>query len=747
MTTKPSSRSEVNTFVQGLITEASPLNFPPNASYDEENFVLHTDGSRSRRLGMAYEPDYVTVPTGISSFELASVKTFSYVWKNVNGDPTLNILVTKGKTTLLFFDLREESISAGYMGSLNIAPLLVNIGSGGKKTWHGGGAASPKYLHYFSVSSIEGDLVAVGGNGDVGIITYTAPSTFTLTTKRITVRDLWGVEEDTAIEEDDPLHHPLVLSQAHYYNLQNQSWGITRYAYTADPIPLILGTYSYDDPVTIYKDKLGYYPSNSEAVWAGLQFQPQVGAAPPMEAMYPNLYKDLLGSGAPSAKGYYIIDLLNRGQSRVDEVNANQDRNPVLDAILEMTLLPEDFNSEGATLVHQFAGRVWYGGFIGSAQQTDERSPTLSDMVFFSQLVKNKQQITKCYQEGDPTSREASDLVDTDGGFIKIIGMGAQVGFGTLDSSLIIFAENGVWAVNGGSDYGFTASNYKVTKISNIGCGDAKAIVSLNSQVIFWSTEGIYNISKNNVGELVVTSVSEKTIQSFYMQFAQAACEGVFSPLDKSIRWVFRSGNYFDETGVTYELVLNTSLPAFSLNVIKSSNPTIAGIFIDPYTLQCKYITVSSFEGGTYYSIGYYRDPLFHDFGVDAKAFVLTGAQTAGDSGIVKQMPYLTLHFTKTEDGIDIDGNLRNPSSCLFRTQWDWAVKEGSNRFSRLSQGYRYRPALLAGDTYELGTLVVTTKNKIRGRGRAFALYMETEPEKDCKILGWNLSLNGNQIT
>ena len=33
---KPSKRVEVNNFVKGLITEASPLNFPANASLDEE---------------------------------------------------------------------------------------------------------------------------------------------------------------------------------------------------------------------------------------------------------------------------------------------------------------------------------------------------------------------------------------------------------------------------------------------------------------------------------------------------------------------------------------------------------------------------------------------------------------------------------------------------------------------------------------------------------------------------------------
>lgn len=739
MTTKPSSRSEVNTFVQGLITEASPLNFPANASYQEENFVLHTDGTRSRRLGMAYEPDYALTASGLTIDSLGFAKPSCYVWKDVGGDTSKHFLVVKGESSLFFFDLDRDNISGGYSAVVDISGILVNL-SGGVTAWDG-----PRYAHHYSISSIEGMLIVVGGSGAIGYISYTAPSTFTLETGRLKVRDVWGVEESHEPTEADVKYHPVTLTPEHYYNLQNQSWGVTRHAYTEDPVPLILGTYSYDDPVQIYKGKYNYYPSNSEVVWTGLQFQPQVGAAPPMESMYTTLYRDLMSAGAPAAKGYYIIDLLARGLTRQITQANNRILYPELDAISGS--LVNDVVGTGATVVHQFAGRVWYGGFIGSATQTDSRSPTLSDMICFSQLVQSKPQILKCYQEGDPTSREGSDLVDTDGGFIKILGMSKQVGFGTLDNSLLVFASNGVWAVTGGSDYGFSATNYKVTKISNTGCGDARAIVNLNSQIIFWSTEGIYNISKNKSGELEVTSISDKTIQSFYDQFAKASAEGVFSPLDKTIRWVFRSGGYFDGAGTTYELVLNTSIPAFSLNTITSYNPTIAGIFVDPYGLETRYLTVSNDAGTAYFSVGYYRDTLFQDFGIDAKAFMLTGAQTAGDSAIVKQMPYLTLHFHKTETGVDTNGDIVNPSGCLFRTQWDWAVDASSKRFSRLSQGYKYRPALFAGPTFELGANVVTSKNKVRGRGKSFALYMETEPLKDCKILGWNLSLNGNQIT
>lgn len=43
---------EVNQHVVGLITEAGRLNFPPNASIYEKNFILHPSGKRQRRTGM-----------------------------------------------------------------------------------------------------------------------------------------------------------------------------------------------------------------------------------------------------------------------------------------------------------------------------------------------------------------------------------------------------------------------------------------------------------------------------------------------------------------------------------------------------------------------------------------------------------------------------------------------------------------------------------------------------------------------
>jgi hypothetical protein len=42
-------------------------------------------------------------------------------------------------------------------------------------------------------------------------------------------------------------------------------------------------------------------------------------------------------------------------------------------------------------------------------------------------------------------------------------------------------------------------------------------------------------------------------------------------------------------------------------------------------------------------------------------------------------------------------------------------------------------------DDYDTGEEVITTKTKVRGNGKTISLLFKTEPEKDCKILGWSM--------
>jgi len=92
--------SEFNSFVGGLITEASPLTFPGNAALDINNFKIDKDGTISRRLGMDFETSNVVIDSGVSGE--ASINTST--WVNAGGDPKLSIAVIQIGNVIKFFD-------------------------------------------------------------------------------------------------------------------------------------------------------------------------------------------------------------------------------------------------------------------------------------------------------------------------------------------------------------------------------------------------------------------------------------------------------------------------------------------------------------------------------------------------------------------------------------------------------------------------------------------------------------------
>ena len=92
---KKSVKIEFKNFIKGLITEASPVNFPPEASSDEENFQLNRDGTRDRRLGMDYEQEAQLRPLGVSLETFLNQEPVTFEWKNVKGDSGTVFLVVQ----------------------------------------------------------------------------------------------------------------------------------------------------------------------------------------------------------------------------------------------------------------------------------------------------------------------------------------------------------------------------------------------------------------------------------------------------------------------------------------------------------------------------------------------------------------------------------------------------------------------------------------------------------------------------
>lgn len=760
---KQATKAEVNNFVKGLISEASPLNFPPNCSKDEENFELSRKGTRSRRLGFDLETthSYVAPPSGNVSMEDPSPGTFK--WNDAGGVSGEVLLVVQIDNTLRLYDLTKESLSAdGLVATIVLSNTLF-----------------PKGVKY-SFSAVDGKLVIAAGVSYIAVVTRGVGYSFTVAYGVLKTRDVWGVEGTTTEGqkyENDLLYRGSSVDKYINYNLQNQSWGIPRKDDTG----------TLKDPITIYVT-LGKLPSYSETVWPGLQFQP-VTSGTPFERIYTNLYVDALGADTKAPKGYFVIDVVNRGASRAQAVVDNRTRFPTLQNVG----VPDtaDYTDGGCSVISEFAGRIFYAGFSGKTVGGDARSPTLNNYVFFSQLVKSQPDFFKCYQEGDPTSRDNNDIVDTDGGFIRIAGADKIIKMVNISNALIVVATNGVWSITGGSDDGFKATNYRVDKVTTFGGVSSTAVVVEKNRMFYWSEEGINVVSRDQVGNFFSENITDATIKSIYQSIPSESREkaiGEYDNIEKKVRWL-----YTDENGYTVELILDITLGAFykhRIGTLSTYNPKIVGMFQStPFRttstadsvysvsdlvfssgnevivnveqksssfVSIKYLCLVTVSGVRYYTFASYKNTDFRDWervngvGVDAKGFLITGSQIAGDSSSQKQIQYLTMHFNRTEDGYISSGVPDNQSSCLVRMQWDWSNTSASNKWSALRQTYRYSREHVyqgVGDTFDTGFEVLSTKNLIRGRGRSFAMYLETEPYKDCQLLGWSVAADGNRFT
>ena len=123
------SSIERNSFVRGLITEATALTFPENAAIDLQNFELNRDGSIKRRLGMAIEGTGTTIDTERTATSVGNYAIQTYKWTNVNNDPTLSIGVVQIGNRLWFTDLFSDTLSTAMKGtdaSGNIQPVVFD---------------------------------------------------------------------------------------------------------------------------------------------------------------------------------------------------------------------------------------------------------------------------------------------------------------------------------------------------------------------------------------------------------------------------------------------------------------------------------------------------------------------------------------------------------------------------------------------------------------------------------------------
>jgi hypothetical protein len=823
-----------NSFVKGLVTEASELTFPEGALVDGENFVLKRDGSLERRLGIDYENLYTKVATGLTEAQLAEGRSAFYRWNSPSGDSSLSIGVIRIYNRFWFVDLLTSNPSTN----------LLNNGQ------------------YIEVPGLTtSDVQFANLNNQLIIVSQDLPSplvfTYNTDTKNITtsnisikIRDLFGVNDgldpdvrpdyagitttkawaanSTNFEKGDEFYYSSNVykvtgtdqgnnsvyrytssagvpvygngstgspkmgatapthtsgtaangnfevtyvrtittadtSEEHRYNLRNQGWNKT--------IEVVGGGDAIDKTGSV----LGVFPSNSDVYSLGKNSNPSSGD---YEKYDPNILKKNSQSKYQVAKGSFIIDAFNRGQSREDVA-----------ADAKINNLPTDKENGRFTTIAAYAQRLFYSGIKSDITEPDSRSPNYNNYIFFTRVVRSPEDFAKCYQEADPTDPGINDLVASDGGTIQIPEVSRIVKIVAAQSSLLVFCQNGVWEVYGDTG-GFYANQFNVSKISTNGVLDQNSIVQVGGNFLYWSNSGIFSLVTDSAsGRFAPDNISLKTIQKLYLDIpflGKKHARGFYDEKENRVRFLYNDLADYSETNYVNkynkELVYDLTLQAFStftIGELASNSPYISDYIEIPNFIsseeatnvlvgtdnvetstdvvivnvdieadrdsQYAYLTLV----GTDWTISKYKDTSFVDWktedatGVDYLSYLVTGYEYFGDIQKRKQTPYIQFYFERTEDGYTLNGDnlvLNNPSSCKVQAQWNWSDSANSGKWGSEFQAYRllrnYIPEN-ASDSFDYGDKIIVTKNKLRGSGKTLSLYIKSETGKDMKLQGW----------
>jgi hypothetical protein len=719
----------VNSFNAGLVTEFSELKFPENASVDELNCNLSRDGSRSRRLGLELESGAVE-----SSFNGRPSKVFhTGTWANAGGLSGYNLTVLQVGYNLKFYVANRAPFSAQNLGlNIDIRDYAITSGSPGQVKCQ--------------FTSLSGILVVASEAIETFYLTLDN-TTNTLTGHRIAfrVRDFEHQSDLTTISD----YLPVAGSQPErWYDSKNAGWVDAR------------GNAALDAMLAFRN----MWPPLSHPWYSGKDSSGEFSIAE---------WERIYGGTSIVSNGHYILDFFNKNRADASGI-------PGLTPKIE----PSRFRT-----VTSYAGRVWYAG-LGSGSNSG--SILYSRIIESIKVTEETSALGDCFQQNDPTSEDFSDLLDTDGGVLVIPEASNIKKIYAADQYLYVFAENGVWVVGGVQSTNsntarfvsrnFSASGYFVAKVSSTGLDSPESFVPVEGVPFWWSRHGIHTFSfDQSSGMPVEENLSLTTIQTFWDRIPLASKQSVQSCYDSRNKRVYWMHKASDDSDNRYSNILildiplkafypwslgrSESLEAWGLYAMEGYSAPTAAVLVtnseDEAVVDStsEEVTANGFVSvgsssttliaylfndvtnkitvGTFTSLG------FKDFAtVNYQSYAVAGYDFFGDLERRKTAPYLTVYCRATEQGfsgtMDVGYTPINESSLLVSALWDY--KETSYN---TQQAYRVKPYPLVDSTdlsnNQQDRSVVTTRLKIRGRGRSCRFKFESEEGKNFVLLGYGV--------
>lgn len=385
-----------------------------------------------------------------------------------------------------------------------------------------------------------------------------------------------------------------------------------------------------------------------------------------------------------------------------------------------------------------FSSRAWYSGIDAA---------TLSNNIYFSQIIEKASQFGYCYQVNDPTSEISPDILPSDGGIIRIPEMGKVVKLYPYQTSLLVFATNGVWIIQ--ADNGFTATDFKIRKISSLGTSSMMSFIDIKGIPTWFGEEAILQINYNpQFDSFSVDSISDSTIRTFFYGIpvtSRVNVKGAFDVKENMAYWMYASGRTGIDSPTQYDsiLTLNVLTGAFSPFSISPSDTTVHGIVYVfdstgisdpkikmPFTAELNATTMefnyADFQQNSYvdwerYSVFQQNPALKSSY----ESYFVTGYKVHGEALKFVQPNYIMVYLEQGEN-----------QGCFIQGVFDFATSESVGKWGTKQQIYNDS---LENRSYNYRRL------KIRGKGRSIQFKFSSDGDKGFNIIGWGGLETANQ--
>lgn len=418
-----------------------------------------------------------------------------------------------------------------------------------------------------------------------------------------------------------------------------------------------------------------------------------------------------------------------------------QDNDPVLYDSADLTPDELEVSSMGTTRQYQsgsaqgvvepkrfeavgfFSGRVWYAGVQPEARKD------LTGRLYFSQIVRTRNHLGRCYQAQDPTAKELNDSLDTDGGYLVINDLGTVHGMQQFQASLIVFTSNGVWQI--GTDGKASPDSFTVRRISERGSRHRNAIFSFGGQPCYWSKQGLEIVNVNEVsGEPEVQSMTDTTIKRYIQEFVLENKLGAsYDSVDNIGYWYFRRGPGAPVTVLVFDGRLGAFYPwSFDFGAMD-----VVGLYLDETLPRDRMVLVSIKGTGENAALTFYRPmqtvmmDTFAGRRVPFECHIESGHEVLDDALRRKQAIKVATMMERMERG----------SGLIAQGKYSWTDDHIAGKWTTPQQAYR--------DTGN-GHTVSRSRLRMRGSGPSFRIRYSSDDGKWFKLYGWSVLYEGGNV-